>query len=222
MAGARRKGLNQDLQNWGIGRIRAVVGNSSVVQTVRPEIDQETDCKTIGVRQPKIGDRPNLMGCGPEWGCVSGYLRATNYARCGMHPSLAWATKVYAVASESRGQGGRAAQGGWEGYQPNFARRANVSIIYYKCPLWPLTPLPPITRQNQALGIICPVGAGAHAHRERPFPPASGPGNAPGALRLISARDGSCRYCPILANRPRSDFNAIVRITRPNLGTHPN
>ncbi len=77
MAGARRKGLNQDLQNWGIGRIRAVVGNSSVVQTVRPEIDQETDCKTIGVRQPKIGDRPNLMGCGPEWGCVSGYLRAT-------------------------------------------------------------------------------------------------------------------------------------------------
>ena len=77
MAGTRRKGLNQDLQNWGIGRIRAVVGNSSVVQTVRPEIDQETDCKTIGVRQPKIGDRPNLMGCGPEWGCVSGYLRAT-------------------------------------------------------------------------------------------------------------------------------------------------
>ena len=77
MAGTRRKGLNQDLQNWGIGKIRAVVGNSSVVQTVRPEIDQETDCKTIGVRQPKIGDRPNLMGCGPEWGCVSGYLRAT-------------------------------------------------------------------------------------------------------------------------------------------------
>ena len=106
-----------------------------------------------------------------------------------------------------RAHGGRAAQGGWEGYQPNFARRANVSITYYKCPLWPLTPLPPITIQNQALGIICPVGAGAHAHRERPFPPASGPGNALGALRLISARDGSCRNYPILANRPRSDFN---------------
>ena len=57
--GASRKGLNQDLQNWEIGRIRAVVGNSSVVQTVRPEIDQGTDCKTMGVRQPKIGDRPN-------------------------------------------------------------------------------------------------------------------------------------------------------------------
>jgi hypothetical protein len=59
------------------------------------------------------------------------WLPPGNYARCGMHPSLAWATKVYAVASESRGQGGRAAQGGWEGYQPNFARRADFSIIYY-------------------------------------------------------------------------------------------
>ena len=180
-----------------------------------------------------------------------------------------------------RAHGGRAAQGGWEGYQPNFARRANnIKFIrnsdmagarrkdLNKCPLWPLTPrlfppiqtirpktkapgksfvqsardahahrdgrpfppgkwprecsggdsvlqisgrtgrpgrlgrilpelraagqvsilsmsgaltpLPPITIQNQALGIICPVGAGAHAHRERPFPPASGPGNAGG------------------------------------------
>ena len=218
MAGARRKGLNQDLQNWGIGRIRAVVGNSSVVQTVRPEIDQETDCKTIGVRQPKIGDRPNLMGCGPEWGCVSGYLRATT-PDAGCTPR--WhGRRKFMPSLQSQGDRADGPPRAVGKDTSRTSRGGQIFLLYYKCPLWPLTP--PITIRNQTLGVICPVGAGAHAHRERPFPPASGPGNAPGALRLISARDGSCRYYPILANRPRSDFNAIVRITRPNLGTHPN
>ena len=39
---------SQDLQDLGNCRIPAVVENSTVVQTFRPEIDQETDFKTIG------------------------------------------------------------------------------------------------------------------------------------------------------------------------------
>ena len=224
MAGARRKGLNQDLQNWGIGRIRAVVGNSSVVQTVRPEIDQETDCKTIGVRQPKIGDRPNFNGVWSRMG-VRFWLPPGNQLRQ-MRDAPLVGMGDESLCRRFRVKGtGRTGRPGRLGRIPAELRAAGrffYYILYCKCPLWPLTPLPPITIQNQALGIICPVGAGAHAHRERPFPPASGPGNALVALRLISARDGSCRYCPILANRPRSDFNAIVRVTRPYLGTHPN
>ena len=140
MAGARRKGLNQDLQNWGIGRIRAVVGNSSVVQTVRPEIDQETDCKTIGVRQPKIGDRPNLMGCGPEWGCVSGYLRATT-PDAGCTPR--WhGRRKFMPSLQSQGDRADGPPRAVGKDTSRTSRGGQIFLLYYKCPLWPLTPPP--------------------------------------------------------------------------------
>ena len=67
-----------------------------------------------------------------------------------------------------RAHGGQAAQGGWEGYQPNFARRANVSIIYYKCPPWPLTPPPPpISIRNRGGGASFVQSARALMRIER-------------------------------------------------------